>query len=249
MNNFYKAILASLIIHLALFYFFKQELQKHKFEIKTAYQSDKKTSNIHYVKFVPKQVKQQNPQQKQKHTAKKIKKIATPIKPLVKKEQKNKLLKEVKLREKPKIKKSKPFEIPKKESLESFLSQSDKQDNQDNIDEETKRYIKLYGAEFESYPQNIKQYLISNLSKIAQITQSYLRYPPIAAKLKLHGNNIIEFILHPNGDITDVKLLLSSFHESLDENTIRTIEIAYKDYPRPLEATKIRIIVSYIYRY
>jgi protein TonB len=57
--------------------------------------------------------------------------------------------------------------------------------------------------------------------------------------------NIIEFVLHPNGDITKPIITSSSGYEALDKNTIKTIEIAYKDYPRPSEPTKIRIYVTY----
>lgn len=57
--------------------------------------------------------------------------------------------------------------------------------------------------------------------------------------------NIVEFFLHPNGDISDLKLINSSGYSSLDKNSIETIEIAYKDYPRPNEKTKIKIYVYY----
>jgi len=57
--------------------------------------------------------------------------------------------------------------------------------------------------------------------------------------------NIVEFTLHPNGDISDLKISNSSGYSSLDENTIETIEYAYKDYPRPKSPTKIKIYVYY----
>ena len=57
--------------------------------------------------------------------------------------------------------------------------------------------------------------------------------------------NIVEFYLHPNGDISDLKLTESSGYSSLDKNSIETIEFAYKDYPKPKEKTKVKIYVYY----
>jgi len=58
--------------------------------------------------------------------------------------------------------------------------------------------------------------------------------------------NVVEFYLHPNGDITDLKLADSSYYTALDTNSIDTIRIAYQDYPRPLEKVKIKIYIKYI---
>ena len=63
--------------------------------------------------------------------------------------------------------------------------------------------------------------------------------------IEKEGDNVIEFYLHPNGDITELMLLRSSGYSLLDENSLHTIKIAYKDYPYPSEKTKIRIRVTY----
>ena len=93
--------------------------------------------------------------------------------------------------------------------------------------------------------ERLKVYLEKNLKTIGSITQKYLRYPAISVRTRQSGTNIIEFTLHPNGDITQPIITSSSGYEALDSNTIKTIEIAYKDYPRPTQATKIRIYVTY----
>lgn len=110
---------------------------------------------------------------------------------------------------------------------------------------------KLYKEEFDTLNQEQKEFIKDNLSKIGQITQHYLNiigYPEVAGQTGQEGVNIVEFYLYPNGEITDLKVLGSSGYSLLDKNSIRTIEIAYKDYPRPSQKTKIRIYVHYSIR-
>ncbi|MBX7490663.1 energy transducer TonB [Helicobacter sp. Faydin-H64] len=113
------------------------------------------------------------------------------------------------------------------------------------ISEQTEQIKDLYGAEFGSLSPNAQKFIKSNLDKIGKITQRYLKYPAIAGKIGQEGDNIVEFYLYPNGDITDLKLLHSSSYTLLDDNSLHTIRIAYKDYPYPSEKTKIRIRVMY----
>ena len=103
----------------------------------------------------------------------------------------------------------------------------------------------LYGEEFGSLDAEQRQFIKNNLSGIGRITQRYLKYPTIAGKMGQQGDNIVEFYLHPNGDISELKLLTPSGFRLLDDNSIHTIKIAYKDYPYPSVKTKIRIRVMY----
>ncbi len=107
---------------------------------------------------------------------------------------------------------------------------------------------KLYKADFSTFTKEQQKFIQDNLWRIAKITQKYLYlrgYPYIAIKTRQEGINAVEFTLHPNGDITSLRLLTSSGYEALDKNSIETIKTAYKDYPRPKEPTKIRINVHY----
>lgn len=114
-----------------------------------------------------------------------------------------------------------------------------------NVDAITKRdVIELYGEEFGDYGVVERDFIINNLRDIGRITARYLTYPKDAIRLGQQGVNIVEFYLHPNGDISELKLLKSSGYVILDRNSERTIEIAYKDYPRPISKTLIRIRVS-----
>ncbi|BCD62034.1 periplasmic protein TonB [Nitratiruptor sp. YY08-26] len=107
---------------------------------------------------------------------------------------------------------------------------------------------KLYKDEFESFTKEQKKFIQNNLTKIGSITQKYLYlrgYPYIAVKTKQEGVNIVEFYLHPNGDITNLHIIKSSGYEALDKNSLETIKTAYKDYPLPTQTTKIKIYVRY----
>lgn len=103
----------------------------------------------------------------------------------------------------------------------------------------------LYGDDLYSLNLEERKFIEDNLSGIGRITQKYLKYPQLAGQMGQQGDNIVEFYLHPNGDISDLKLLTPSGYRLLDENRIHTIEIAYKDYPYPAVKTKIRIRVMY----
>lgn len=113
----------------------------------------------------------------------------------------------------------------------------------------TKKNIsEIYGAEFGQLGTEEQEFILNNLSYIGRITQSYLRYPANAGMLKQEGMNVVEFYLHPNGDISDLKIIKPSGFILLDRNSTRTIEIAYKDYPHPKVKTLIRFYISYIMR-
>ncbi len=103
----------------------------------------------------------------------------------------------------------------------------------------------LYGKEFDQMTPAQQKFIQDNLSGIGRITQQYLRYPELAGRANISGQNVVEFMLMPNGDITDLKLMRGSGYEILDDNSIKTIKLAYKDYPRPSTPTKIRIFVRY----
>lgn len=111
----------------------------------------------------------------------------------------------------------------------------------------TKKNIsEIYGPEFGELGKEEQDFIINNLSYIGRITQSYLRYPANAGMLKQAGMNVVEFYLHPNGDISDLKIIKPSGFILLDRNSTKTIEIAYKDYPHPKVKTLIRFYISYI---
>ena len=107
---------------------------------------------------------------------------------------------------------------------------------------------RLYGPEFETFSQTQKKFIKNNLSTIHRITQQTLTlngYPEIAARTGQQGTNVVSFYLHPNGDISQLRLKRDIGYQALDQNTLDVIRIAYKDYPLPNKKTKIIFYVQY----
>ena len=106
----------------------------------------------------------------------------------------------------------------------------------------------LYGKEFGSFSPTQKKFIKHNLGRIHQITQRTLirnGYPEISVRTGQQGTNVVSFYLHPNGDISNLRLKTKIGYEALDKNTLEVIRIAYKDYPLPNQKTKIVFYVQY----
>ena len=106
----------------------------------------------------------------------------------------------------------------------------------------------LYGKEFDTYSASQKNFIKKNLGLIHRITQRTLTrngYPEIAVRTRQQGTNVVSFYLHPNGDISGLRLKRKIGYASLDKNTLEVIRIAYKDYPLPNKKTKIIFYVQY----
>ena len=106
----------------------------------------------------------------------------------------------------------------------------------------------LYGSEFNIYSKNQKKFIKNNLGAIYRITQRTLNrngYPEVAGRTGQEGTNVVSFYLHPNGDISKLRLKTYIGYQALDNNTLEVIRIAYKDYPLPNQKTKIIFYVQY----
>ena len=75
------------------------------------------------------------------------------------------------------------------------------------------------------------------LNRVAQVN--------LTADINVNKTNVVEFYLHPNGDMTDFKFLKNSGYYILDQTTKETIEFAYSRYPRPNEKILVRYNVFY----
>ncbi len=242
------ALFLSLAIHLGVLGY----LSYHKKdELKIEQQKAKKT-HINYVKLLPNNQQELPKKIVQNKPIKEIfkEKIAPKQNPpkvieLPKEAKVFELPPKVVPKEQPKVIEqptSKPIvnEIPKTET-----KKAEQQKPQENIDKITKSYLELYKDDFDSFPQETKVYLIKNLKDIGKITQRFLIYPYISIQARQSGINVVEFILHPNGKISEPKIIKSSKYYILDDNSIETINQAYRDYPRPDKPTIIRIYVKY----
>ena len=114
-----------------------------------------------------------------------------------------------------------------------------------NISQDIKE---LYGEEFKKLTAGQQQYIIDNQEIMRRITQQVLNRVArvnLPRDLNVNRSNVIEFYLHPNGDMTDFRFLSKSGYYILDDTTKETIEYAYSRYPRPQEKTLIRYNVYY----
>jgi len=135
-----------------------------------------------------------------------------------------------------------------------FEDQSEKEEKQikkqksstgGNISQNIKE---IYGEEFGQLTQGQQQYIIDNQEIMRRITQQVLTRVAkvnLPRDLNVNRSNVIEFYLHPSGDMTDFKFLQKSGYYVLDDTTKETIEYAYSRYPRPKEKTLIRYNVYY----
>jgi len=151
------------------------------------------------------------------------------------------------------------FEEPSKQytssDLTSALMQGNKSKNfQPRSDQalnraaSTRLINQLYGNEFDSYTSQQKKFLKANLGRIHMLTQRALvrnGYPEVSVRMGQEGVNIVSFYLHPNGNITQLRLEKAIGYTALDENTLRVIRIAYSEYPLPQMRTKIKFYVNY----
>ncbi|GAA8100099.1 energy transducer TonB [Helicobacter pylori] len=204
----------------------------------------------------PKPIEKPKPKPKPKpepkkpnHKHKALKKVErVEEKKVVEEKKEEKKIVEQKVEQK-KIEEKKPVKKEFDPNQLSFLPKEvapPRQENNKGLDNQTRRDIdELYGEEFGDLGTAEKDFIRNNLRDIGRITQKYLEYPQVAAYLGQDGTNAVEFYLHPNGDISDLKIIIGSEYKMLDDNTLKTIQIAYKDYPRPKTKTLIRIRVRY----
>ena len=167
---------------------------------------------------------------------------------------KEKKIKKKKVRKKRVVKKRKPQRKKSSNPLANALmgsgtsmypSQSRPASSGSNV---AKMIDQLYGREFDGYSPTQKKFIKHNLGNIHRITQKTLwrnGYPETARRTKQQGTNVVSFYLHPNGDISGLKLKKRIGYASLDQNTLEVIRIAYKDYPLPNQKTKIVFYVEY----
>lgn len=144
-------------------------------------------------------------------------------------------------------------EPEKKSNLYSMLSKKQKNTKQVKKKAQSGSQIaqdfkEAYGEKFGSLSAGEQKYIIDNQEIMRRITQEQLnRLAPVNIPRSLNVNtmNIIEFYLHPNGDITDLKIISPSGKQILDDTSLQTIEYSYHRYPLPKQKTLVRYKVGY----
>jgi len=141
----------------------------------------------------------------------------------------------------------------KKSGLYAMLSKKQKTKEVPKEKEQTGTQIgsdfkEAYGEAFGKLSAGEQKYIIDNQERMRRITQEQLnRLAPVNIPRNLHVNtmNIIEFYLHPNGDISGLKIISPSGQQILDDTSLQTIEYSYHRYPLPEQKTLVRYKVGY----
>lgn len=136
-------------------------------------------------------------------------------------------------------------------NLHSALSKADSSVNEiktRSFSQRSESVQKLYGDTFGELSEGEQKYLLDNFEVMRRITQGVLsRYGPtrIPDSIRVNDINIIEFYLHPDGSISDMKMIQNSRLAILDATTKEVMELSYAKYPRPAQKTLIRYRVWY----
>lgn len=254
-----RIIILAFIISISLhFIAFNKYKDKEFIQNKQKDEKTEKKSDVKFVKLKKQEIKQEI-NEVEKPIEKIVKKTNNEVPPKIKENkiaEAKKIEKKIEQKKQVDVEKSKNFQekivkeqiVNKNNSLqnsilEDFLSQKEP------INKEILNELeKLYGEEYQSFTKIQKAYLEKNLNNFQVITQRVLNrlgYPKLAAKLRIGGVNIVEFMFHPDGSITNLKITSSSGYEVFDKYSLELIEIAYKDYPRPTTSTKLKFNVNY----
>ena len=103
---------------------------------------------------------------------------------------------------------------------------------------------RLYGSKLDRLSREEKDYIAESYFlnyAVFQQSADRLGYPKLAAYLKQQGEGIIEFTLYPDGHVDDIRILVSTKYEELDDSMRRVIEMSAKDLKRPPSPITVRI--------
>jgi TonB family C-terminal domain len=90
-----------------------------------------------------------------------------------------------------------------------------------------------------------ESFLRERLSVISNIVQRHINYPPIARRMGWEGRVLIGFVLEPNGDIRDLKVLKSCGYEVLDKEALDAIRRSHRDFPKPPVSVVIKLPINF----
>lgn len=108
-----------------------------------------------------------------------------------------------------------------------------------------------YGDALGELSEGEQKYILDNQEIMRRLTQTQLNRTgstDIPNNLRVNDYNLVEFYLHPNGDMTDFRFIRRSNFFLLDQVTQDTIEAVFWRYPRPEQKTLIRYKFGYYLR-
>jgi len=90
-----------------------------------------------------------------------------------------------------------------------------------------------------------ESFLRERFSVISNIVQRHINYPPIARRMGWEGRVLVSFVLEPNGDIRDLKVLKSCGYEVLDKEALDAIRRGYRDFPKPPVSVVVKLPINF----
>lgn len=90
-----------------------------------------------------------------------------------------------------------------------------------------------------------ESFLRERLSVISNIVQRHINYPPIARRMGWEGKVLVSFVLEPNGEIRDLKVIKSCGYEILDKEALEAIRRSYRDFPKPPVSVVVKLPISF----
>jgi len=90
-----------------------------------------------------------------------------------------------------------------------------------------------------------ESFLRERLSVISNIVQRHINYPPIARRMGWEGKVLVSFVLEPNGNIRDLKVIKSCGYEVLDKEALDAIRRSYKDFPKPPVSVMVKLPINF----
>jgi protein TonB len=90
-----------------------------------------------------------------------------------------------------------------------------------------------------------ESFLKERLSVISNIVQRHINYPTIARRMGWEGKVLVSFVLEPNGDIRDLKVLKSCGYEVLDKEALDAIRRSYRDFPKPPVSVVVKLPINF----
>jgi protein TonB len=90
-----------------------------------------------------------------------------------------------------------------------------------------------------------ESFLRERLSVISNIVQRHINYPPIARRMGWEGKVLVSFVLEPNGDIRDLKVIKSCGYEALDKEALDAIRRSYRDFPKPPVSVMVKLPINF----
>jgi protein TonB len=90
-----------------------------------------------------------------------------------------------------------------------------------------------------------ESFLRERLSVISNIVQRHINYPPIARRMGWEGRVLVSFVLEPNGDIRDLKVLKSCGYEVLDKEALDAIRRSYREFPKPPVSVVVKLPINF----